>query len=92
MNLAVPANYRLKIKENEKINKYLDLSRELKRQLNMKMMVILIVTGALGTDTKGLEKRLRLTGDLEEESKPRRPHHLKSTRILRRLLETCGDH
>ena len=30
MNFAVPANHRLKIKESEKIDKYLDLDKELK--------------------------------------------------------------
>ena len=48
----------VKLKENEKKNKYLDLARELKKLRNMKMAVIQIVIGMLGTVTKGLIKRL----------------------------------
>ena len=38
--------------------KYLDLVKELKKQLNMSVRVIPIVVGALGTVPKGLERRL----------------------------------
>ena len=31
MDLVIPANYRMKMKENKKIDKYMDLARELKR-------------------------------------------------------------
>ena len=31
MGLAVPVDHRRKMKENEQINKYLDLARELKK-------------------------------------------------------------
>ena len=33
MNFTVPADYRVKIKESEKIEKYLDHSRELKKAM-----------------------------------------------------------
>ena len=32
MNFAVPADHRLKLKESEKKDKYLDLARELKKK------------------------------------------------------------
>ena len=38
--------------------KYLDLARELKKLWNMKVMIVPIVIGALGTITKGLLKGL----------------------------------
>ena len=44
----------MKIKENEKRDKYLDLARELKMQWNVTVTGILIVTGARGTIPKGL--------------------------------------
>ena len=56
--VAVPADHRLKMKENEKIDKYLDLVGELKKIWNMKVKVISIVVGALGTVPKSLEKKL----------------------------------
>ena len=55
MDFAVPAYHRVKLKENEKMDKYLDLARELKKLLIMKVKVIPIVVGALGTVPKRLE-------------------------------------
>ena len=49
----------MKIKESKKDDKYLDLARERKRLRNMKVMVILIVVGALRTIPKRLEKELK---------------------------------
>ena len=46
MNFAVPADRRVKSKESEKKNKYLDFAWELKNKLrNMKVTVIPIVVG-----------------------------------------------
>ena len=45
---------KVKLKESEKKDKYLDLARELKKQWNVKVMVIPFVIGALGAVTKGL--------------------------------------
>ncbi len=44
------------MKESKKIDKYLDLARKLKKLWNMKVMVILIVIGALGMVPKALGK------------------------------------
>ena len=54
----------VKLKEIRKRDKYLDLARELKRNMDMKVAVILDVIGELGTVTKGLVQRLE---DLEIE-------------------------
>ena len=43
---------KVKLKENEKKDKYLDLARELKKQWNMKVTVIPIVIGTLGKSPK----------------------------------------
>ena len=61
-NFAVPAYPRIKLKECEKKDKYLDLARELKKLWNIKVTIIQIVIGAFGTVTKGLLKGLE---DLE---------------------------
>ena len=55
-------DFRLKIKESEKRDKYLDLARELKKQVDMKITVIFIVISELGTVLKSLEMGLE---DLE---------------------------
>ena len=53
VDFAVPADHRIKLKECEKRDKYLDLARELKKLWNMKVTIIPIVVGAFGTITKG---------------------------------------
>ena len=62
VDLAVPADPRIKLKECEKKDKYHNLARELKKLGNMKATIIPIVIGAFGTVTKGLLKGL---ADLE---------------------------
>ena len=62
VNFAVPADHRIKLKECEKKDKYLNLARELKKLWNMPVTIIPIVIGAFGTVTKGLLKGLE---DLE---------------------------
>ena len=80
-----------KCNENEKIDKYLDLARELRKQWNMGVTVILIVVGACGMVPKGLERRgkeLEIRGRIETIQTTAL---LRSVRILRRVLETGGD-
>ena len=62
VDFAVPVDHRIKLKECEKRDKYLDLARELKKLWNMKVTKIPFVIGAFGTVTKGLLKGLE---DLE---------------------------
>ena len=58
VDFAVPVDHWVKLKENEKRDKYLDLAREPKTLWNMKVTVIPIVIGALGTVTKELVQDL----------------------------------
>ena len=60
VNVAVLAKHRVKSKESEKRDKYLDLAREQKK--NKRVTVISIVISALGTISEGLGKGLE---DLE---------------------------
>ena len=62
VDFAVPADHRIKLKESEKKDKYLDLAWELKNLWNMQVTIIPIVICAFGTVTKGLLKGLE---DLE---------------------------
>ena len=82
----------MKTKENEMIDKYLDFGRKLKKGWNMKVTVIPIISGALGTTPKGLVR------GLEELEIRRRAEAIQITallrpaRILRRVLgleKTC---
>ena len=74
----------------KKNDKYLDLARELKKLWNMKVTIVPIVIGALGTITKGLLKALE---DLEVGGRVETIQTtalLRTARILRRVLETWG--
>ena len=58
MDFAVPADHRIKLKEQEKKNKFLNLTKELKKLWNIKVTIIPIVIGAFSTVTKELFKGL----------------------------------
>ena len=91
VDFAVPADHRINLKKSEKKDKYLDLARELKKLWNMKVTIVPIVIGALGTITKGLSKGLE---DLEVGGRAETIQTtalLRSARILRRVRETWGD-
>ena len=60
VDFAVPADHKIKLKECEKRDKYLDLARELKKLWNMKVTIIPIVIGAFGMVTKGLLKARKI--------------------------------
>ena len=51
VDFAVPVDHRVKLKDIEKKDKYLDLATELKKVRNMKVTVIPIVIGTLNTVT-----------------------------------------
>ena len=54
VDFSSPAGHKVKMKESEKTDKYLNLVKELKKQWNMKVTVMPIVVGVLGTVPKGL--------------------------------------
>ena len=91
VSFADLADHRIKLKECEKKDKYLDLARELKKLWYMKGTIIPIVIGAFSTITKGLLKGLE---DLEVSGQVKTIQTtalLRTARILRRVLETWGD-
>ena len=88
VDFAVPADHRIKLKECEKKDKYLDLARELKKLWNMRVTIIPIVIGTFGTVTNGLLKGLE---DLEVGGRVdiiQSITLLRIAKILRRVLET----
>ena len=91
VDLAVPADYGVKLKQSEKKDTNVDLARELKKSWNMKVTGIKIVVDALGTINKGLVlglEALEIKGWVETIQTTAL---LKLARILRRVLETWGD-
>ena len=90
VDFAVPADHRIN-QESEKKDKYLNLAREIKKLWNMKVTIVPIVIGALGTVTKRLLKGLE---DLEiggQVETIQTTALLRTARILTRVLETWGD-
>ena len=87
-DLALSADNRIKLKECEKKDKYLDLARKLKKLWNIRVTIIPIVIGTFGTVTKELLKCLE---DLEIGGRVETIYTiilLKTAKILRRVLET----
>ena len=62
IDFAIPYDTRVDNKEVEKIEKYLDLARELKKVWNTKVIVVSLVVRALGTPAKERLKRLKTIG------------------------------
>ena len=88
VDFAVPADHRIKLKECEKKDEYLDLARELKKLWNMRVTIVPIVIGVFGTVTKGLLKDLK---DYVVGGRAETIHTiaiLKTAGILKRVLET----
>ena len=86
MDFAVLADHRIRLKESEKKDKYLDLARELKKIWNMKVMIIPIVIGAFGTGGLG---SWRTSGDYPNYSITENGQNTeKSPGDLRRLAVT----
>ena len=69
VDFALAADHGVKMKESEKIDKYLDFARELKKMWNTMVTVIPIVVIALETVTKDLGKDCR-NWKSEEEFRP----------------------
>ena len=87
MDFAVPADYRIKLKEYEKKDNYHKLACELKKLWNTRVMIVPIVIGAFSPVIKGLLKGLK---DLQiggQEETIQMTSLLKTARILRRVLE-----
>ena len=49
VDFAIPMDHHVKEKEEEKIDKYMDLAAEVRRQFRVKTVIVPIVLGALGT-------------------------------------------
>ena len=54
VDFAVPEGQRIKIKENEKSDKYLEFTKEIRKLWNIKATVTPIIVCTFGTIRKGL--------------------------------------
>ena len=89
IDVACPFDTRLLKKEQEKIEKYQDLKREIKRIWQCQDVIIIpVIIGALGTVHKNFErwiKKLEITIDF---AKLQKACLLGSARIMRKVLDT----
>ena len=84
VDFVVPADHWVDLKECRKMEKYLDLARNRKKLWNMKVTIIPIVIGILGTVTKGLVRGLKLLEITD------RVETVQITALMK-VLETWGD-
>ena len=87
IDVACPGDKRVKEKEDEKIAKYQDLAREIRKIWNMKVKVVPVVIGALETITPRLKDNLKELGIPEKTSQIQKSVLLGTARILRKALE-----
>ena len=87
INFAIPYDSKTELKEQEKIEKYQDLRRELKKMWNIKVNISPIVMGAMGAIPKKLRKRLEQLGIKTRLVELQKSAILYTARILRKVLE-----
>ena len=87
IDIAVPGDVRVASKEMEKIEKYQDLARELHKIWQVKVKVVPVVIGALGTIPKALGKHLDEIGTNVRVDLLQKAALLGTARILRKTLE-----
>ncbi len=87
IDIAQPGDIRVAKKETEKIQKYQDLARELCKIWQVKVKVVPVVVGALGTIPKALEKHLEEIGTNVRVDLLQKAVLLGTARILRKTLE-----
>jgi len=85
---VVPADARVEEKEQEKMDRYQGLARELKRLWKLATKVIPIVVGALGTVAKGSEKNLKKAGSNVTVELLQKAALLGTLQILIRVLDS----
>ena len=87
IDYAIHYDSRVNNKEMEKIEKYHDLARELRKLWNMKVKVIPIIIDTLGTTPRQVKKRLEVIGKETRGKELQKTVIIHSTSILRKVLE-----
>ena len=87
IDIAVPGDQNIKVKELEKITKYQDLRLQVQKFWDVKATVRPIVVGALGTVSEELENHLKTIGIPIVISCLQKAALLGTTFILRRVLD-----
>ena len=84
----VPGDSRTSDKEKEKVEKYQDLKREVKRIWNMRSVIVVpVIVGALGSITKKLDEWVEKLDITVNIALLQKTTLLGTARILRKVLE-----
>ena len=87
IDIAIPGDIRVSEKEKEKIERYQELKREIKRMWNIRSIkVIPVVVGALGSTSKKLKKYIEELGVFINTALLQKTALLGTVRILRKVL------
>ena len=91
VDVTVPMDHRVVVKENEKIEKYLDLATEVRRDHHVKVEIIPIVVGAMGTIPKRLKTFLKCLGISDITSGAQMSVLIGTGKILRNIFSLRGQ-
>ena len=90
IDIAIPGDIRVSEKEKEKIERYQELKREIKRMWNIRSITVIpVVVGALGSTSKKLKKCIVELGVIINTALLQKAALLGTARILRKVLD-CG--
>ena len=84
---VIPYDTKVDDKEAEKLEKYFDLARELKKLWNMKVTIASLVVRTLGTRAKASEKRLKTIRIETKITELQKTVLIHASRILGKVLE-----
>ena len=87
IDFAVPGDSKIEEKENDKIEKYQELGRELQKIWDVKVKIIPLVVGSLGAIPKQFGNRLKQIGITAGTAQVQKAVLLGTARIFRKVLE-----
>ena len=87
IDFPVAGDSRIEKKEKDKTEKYQDLGRELQKVWNVKVRIITLVVGSLGTIPKQFGSRLKQIGITAGTTQVQKTVLLGTAKILTKVLE-----
>ena len=87
MDFAILMDHHVKEKEVEKIDKYMDLAAEIRRQFRVKAVIVPIVLAALGTVPAKLSKSLEKLEIEDVIGSLQTAVLISTTTVLRKVLD-----
>ena len=91
IDMSIPSDRNIALKEMDKKSKYKDLELEIQRMWQMKSEVIPVVVGALGTIKKGMVENIKRVSARATATETQKISMLGSARILRKVLNVWSE-